>query len=632
MTDGQKRVRRSERTADMTERADNRQQEIRMDASSIRGYIPQRQDNPAQAAEAGQPEHAAYGNAEPQGQMTQEQYEQYLLGQQYARQMYEQQIAQRAAAQQQYAMQQYAEQQSSERKRISEQTAFNGGLRGYANPAEKKPEKGKKAGKHRAVKITAIVLAVSVLITGGAYAARSYFRTKQINDAVTPYDNLFCPGVYVDGIALGGMTKEQASNSIMSRIQERINTWKVQLIYEGNVLGEINADMLGTTVDITPVLDEAFQQGHTGENEQRYEAMKALAAQPYEAYTAAPSGDTSRIDSLLADLKEKIDTPAQNARMYQFDPAQPQNPFLYEDEKNGRVLNTETIRETLYKMAAAMQGGTVTLVPDQIAPNVTKMDLKSSYMLRSSEYTRIATSSEEDRNRNIAKALEKINGTVLRPGEKFSFNGIVGERTEKNGFLPAIEYAYGEHVMGIGGGVCQASTTVYQAAVCAGLEILERTPHSDKVNYTDYGKDATVYWNDRKKIDLVFRNNTSKDLFIVCAVEQDPGNNQRKIARVSIWGEDMGDVRYAIDNSEQEVLPAPTEPERIADKKGEYVTYIGQEKTVSQAQDGCKVWTYRTKYVQNEMVERIPLNRGNPDVYEARPTRIYYGISSRENK
>ena len=127
----------------------------------------------------------------------------------------------------------------------------------------------------------------------------------------------------------------------------------------------------------------------------------------------------------------------------------------------------------------------------------------------------------------------------LNPGADFPFNApVLADRADHRhlhrGFYPAIEYVYGEHVEGYGGGVCQASTTLYQAAVCAGLQILKREPHSDSVSYTDYGKDATVYWVGKRKIDLTFKNNTEDPIYIIAAVQKDPTNKKRLIAKERI--------------------------------------------------------------------------------------------------
>ena len=196
-----------------------------------------------------------------------------------------------------------------------------------------------------------------------------------------------------------------------------------------------------------------------------------------------------------------------------------------------------------------------------------------------------------------------------------------------NGFFPAIEYAYGEHVMGIGGGVCQASTTVYQAAVCAGLTILNRKPHSDSVNYTEYGKDATVYWNGRRKIDLVFRNSTEEPVYIVAAVQADPSNRKRLIAKVSMYGADMGDTRYELESVVTEELEPPEEPEYIKDKNATYVTYTDQKESVSKAKKGYVVESYRVEYVGNVVTDRVKLYT---DTYEPKAEKIYVGVTRRD--
>ena len=233
--------------------------------------------------------------------------------------------------------------------------------------------------------------------------------------AVSAYDNLFAEGVYVDGIHLGGMTPEQGMNSVQSQIQQRNDAWHVTLTYQGTQLAQINAGMLGMSVDIGQVLNEAWAQGHTGDEQARYAAMQALAETPYEAFTATPSGDTSVIDNVLAQVKSQIDTQAVNARLLSFDPTQAY-PFSFQEESRGLRLDTAELREELYHMVATMTSGSVELEPETVEPEVYLLDLQKHYMLRSSVYTPISTSSEEDRNNNIRRAFEFINGYVLQPG------------------------------------------------------------------------------------------------------------------------------------------------------------------------------------------------------------------------
>ena len=634
MAEEKNRIRRSQRYAQTPER-------VSAAAQSNQQGSPFRQEQGAASQD--------YEQAMYQQEMARQQYEaqQYAAQQEYARRQYEAQqyaMQQEAArqqyeAQQEYARQQYAAQQeqkrrqtqNEERERVSSQTSRQGAFRGYTgempnlgngNASPSQPPKQKKG---KAGLMIVCVLLGGILIAGSYMGLTYYQERRTITEAVAAYEKVFAEGVYVDGIHLGGMTPEQGLNSVQSQIQQRNAAWNVTLTYQGTQLAQINAGMLGMSVDVGQIMNEAWAQGHTGDTDARYEAMQALKGTPYEAFTAIPSGDTTVIDNVLTQVKGQIDRQAANARLLSFDPSQAY-PFTFQEESRGLVLDTTELREELYHKVATMTSGTIELQPETVEPTVTLAELQRHYMLRSSVYTPISTSSTDDRNKNIRRSLELINGYVVNPGSNFSFNGVVGERTEANGFYPAIEYAYGEHVMGIGGGVCQASTTVYQAAVCAGLTITKREPHSDAVNYTEYGKDATVYWVGKRKIDLVFKNNTEDPIYIVAAVQKDPSNKKRLIAKVMMYGADMGDVRYEIECKTVQEIDPPEKPTYIKDKEGTYVKYTDQEKSVSKAKPGYVVESYRVRYEGSTETERTLLYI---DTYEPKPERIYVGVTKR---
>lgn len=122
---------------------------------------------------------------------------------------------------------------------------------------------------------------------------------------------------------------------------------------------------------------------------------------------------------------------------------------------------------------------------------------------------------DQDLNRvqNIKLAIAKISGTVIKKGETFSFNSTVGPMGEAQGYKEATGFDNnGNKVKMIGGGMCQISSTLYNAALIANLEIVERHPHSRRVYYVPQDKDATVYYN---TLDLKFKNTTNDDIQIV---------------------------------------------------------------------------------------------------------------------
>ena len=117
---------------------------------------------------------------------------------------------------------------------------------------------------------------------------------------------------------------------------------------------------------------------------------------------------------------------------------------------------------------------------------------------------------EENRVHNIRLATEKINGIIIQPNEEFSFNDTVGERSVERGYKEATALFGREKIRAVGGGVCQISTTIYQAAKNANLEIVERHQHKRKIPYAEVGQDATVDF--AADFDLTFKNNSENSI------------------------------------------------------------------------------------------------------------------------
>lgn len=422
-----------------------------------------------------------------------------------------------------------------------------------------------------------------VLIVGGVTAVALHYgqesmQQQQAQAYVTSFDDKFIHGVYVDGIHLGGMTMQEGTDAVVRQAQQRNDEWYVRLMYGGSVVLDLRASHLGMTTNVTDAIQQAWAQGHTGTMQERLVEMEKKLTQPFEAYTALPSGDTSVIDGLLNEIASKVYRAPVDAQLVGFHPelTDPDTIFEITDEVQGRYLDTSSLKEKIYQMVSTMTSGELEIVPTPLQPSLTRADVKKTVTLRADAYTKISTTSTEERTKNIRRSFELINGTVLLPGEEFSFNKIVGKRSTENGFFRAIEYAYGEEVYGVGGGVCQASSTMYIAAVRANLQITDREPHSMKVNYTEYGNDATVNM-DGKKIDFKFKNNTDAPIYIVCSVQSNPDNRKRLVARTQIFGlaHEEG-VSYDLVTETVEILPVPIDPVYKKDKNGSRVKYTDQ--------------------------------------------------------
>ena len=166
-----------------------------------------------------------------------------------------------------------------------------------------------------------------------------------------------------------------------------------------------------------------------------------------------------------------------------------------------------------------------------------------------------------DRSSNIRLAAQKINGTVIQSGETFSFNKTVGARTAANGFKEAKIIENGKFVKGYGGGVCQASTTLYNAALLSGLSIEEYHPHSLQVAYVSPSRDAMVSGS---YFDLQFKNNRLTPIYVrvKCTLNS---------ITCTVYGESDG-YEYSFISRETEVIPRPQPVEAEGDEDGA-VTY-----------------------------------------------------------
>ena len=307
--------------------------------------------------------------------------------------------------------------------------------------------------------------------------------------------------------------------------------------------------------------------------------------------------------------------------------------FGYEKERSGIFCDREKLkRDVAAALKAQPRQGrdgsfhfpTVTLSTRAVYPKETESAAKARTK-KISSFTTYFNTDDKGRSANIALAASRIDGSTVRPKEEFSFNVTVGPRSKEKGFQEAKVIQDGEFIVGYGGGVCQASTTMYLAAAKANMTILKREPHSDAVGYTDYGKDATVSDN---RIDFKFRNDTNSTIFIVATVMKDSRyDKSHKVCVVSIYGESLGKgVKYELETVTVQTLPAPTEPEYRKDTNHTYATYVDQEYTYRKATDGCVVESYLVKYVGGAETERKLMYT---DTYKAKSEIIYVGTVER---
>ncbi|RSK28087.1 hypothetical protein EJF36_15035 [Bacillus sp. HMF5848] len=180
-------------------------------------------------------------------------------------------------------------------------------------------------------------------------------------------------------------------------------------------------------------------------------------------------------------------------------------------EKLGHSLHKEKFRELFSDYFFGLGPATIELPIRPIYPKVDSELLSNIKTRQLSVYVTFFNSRNKERTNNITIATQAINNTVVFPGETFSFNKVVGKRTKEKGYLPAPVIVKGELSEGIGGGICQVSSTLYNAVDRAGVHIVQRYSHSRSVPYVPPGRDATVSWYGP---DFVFKNKYSHPILI----------------------------------------------------------------------------------------------------------------------
>ena len=222
-------------------------------------------------------------------------------------------------------------------------------------------------------------------------------------------------------------------------------------------------------------------------------------------------------------------------------------------------------------------------------------------------------SSNENRTTNIKLASEKINNTIIMPGETFSYNQTVGKRTIEAGYKEAGAYAGGQVVQTVGGGICQVSSTLYNAVLYANLEIVERYNHYFESSYVDAGRDATVSWG---TLDFKFKNNRKYPIKIV-------STSKNGVETVSIYGI-KEETEYEV-IIQSKVISSIKRSVRYED---DAELEIGKEIISQNGHDGCISETYKIVRLNGEIVSNTLLSR---DTYHSLERIIRRGTKEIED-
>ena len=299
--------------------------------------------------------------------------------------------------------------------------------------------------------------------------------------------------VAVSDLELNVTVNTEQCTSILNDISTKLPDTVVQSSYyvEGNKL-IITRGKSGNVVDVTPSI----------ENIKNKIQDLTYASSKIELVTVAKDPDAIDIDKIHNEIyKEPV-----NAYYTT-------NPYVVYPHENGVDFNI-SVDEAKAMLNEVKDEYEIPL--KYTAPSVTtNMIGTEAFPDLLAKFSTNYNARDTDRTTNLRLAAEKINGTVLMPGETFSYNTVVGERTISAGYKEAAMYQNGEVVDGLGGGICQISTTLYNAVLYSNLEIVERRNHQFVPSYAKAGRDATVVYG---SIDFKFKNTRNYPVKILCTV------------------------------------------------------------------------------------------------------------------
>lgn len=367
--------------------------------------------------------------------------------------------------------------------------------------------------------------------------------------------------VSVDGISITGLSKSQAREVLLKEFP-----WSMTVSYDSEVY-EVNDLMAGK-------IDSLLNEIYSGE--------------PQESYTLDTAGLEEQIKAEAAACAAKWDKKAKNGSIDSFNAET--GKFVFAGEENGFAIDQEKLIDDITQALAAKDfDAKIEASGSAVAPEITAASAKEQYKTIGSFTTN--TTSNKNRNTNVRLAAEAINGTVIKPGHEFSFNGTVGQRTEAKGYKGAAAYNNGEVVQEIGGGVCQVSTTLYNAVFKAGLKISYRRSHTFEPNYVTPGRDATVSY---EQPDFKFINTSSTAIGLRASYAD------QKMT-VSVYGIPILEdgITWDLESKKVEDLGVP-EPEYVEDQTLD----PGVEKTTSKGSSGSRWETYKVVYKDGKEISR----------------------------
>lgn len=359
--------------------------------------------------------------------------------------------------------------------------------------------------KRKGNKVKLIIIISSVVVGIGLATFLSLFLVRKNAVDQMAKDEIW-NNIYIEGVDMSGMKETEALEKL-GEILEVYQQEKVTLTAEGKEVELTMGDLGLQAKNMSELVEQAVSYGKNGSVWARYRELKQLSAKAQELDLIC------QVDLEVA--KEVITQQVPNFEDKAVDATikRENGKFIVSESTIGRTVDVEAslkvVEEQFNKNWEHQGPETIQLVATVDQPKVTKEQLDQVKDVLGTFSTRFGAGTPK--GTNVRNATKYINGTVLMPGEQMSASDAMKPRTKANGYVEAGAYSDGEVIESMGGGICQVSTTLYNAVLLAELEVVERFPHSMQVAYVKPSMDAAISAGYK---DLKFKNNQQIPIYI----------------------------------------------------------------------------------------------------------------------
>lgn len=410
------------------------------------------------------------------------------------------------------------------------------------------------------------------------------------------------PNVTIGGVAVEGLSEQEALMVLQRDLLPRLPA-EVELTYSGGSY-RLAPERLGATVMLRQAVAAAHRIGREGGLINQLSTHLRLWHKGIDVPVRAHVAE-QKLRRTLIELVGHINCPPRNAQITVVDEKVETVPG-----QTGISLQVEDSLAGLRVALADPWRHQIALVVEVQPPAIAAEDLADIEVVLSS-YSTPFNPGKVGRTHNLELAMNRINEAVLKPGEEFSLNTIVGPRLTKEGYRSADIFREGEVVPETGGGVCQVTSTIYNAALLANLEILQRHHHSRPVVYCPSGHDATVYYG---QIDMRFRNSLAYPILILGGRE---GNR--------LWTKILGKKE-----DDYDVKLVRTDVAKLSfgvKETNDLELAMGMRQIETPGRAGERVTLFREVYKDGELIDR---QRMHTDVYRPQTEIVRVGTKPAE--